>query len=420
MKRALKWTLSIVGVAGLVALGVFAFVKGREEISQEREREEPVKVRPRISRGPSGEVIVTLDHETQERVGLKTDVARSEIVYPEVAAYGRLQEDPGASFIVRAPVAGVVRNAGSQDWPRLGETLNDGLSFGVVEPRLVPFERVDVGNRLTNAQADIEAAQANVDASRAEYDRLKGLNRNKNVSDRAVQEAEARVKGDQARLDAARKNVAQLEAAVKAQTGGEAGPVALTTRGGEVVEVFSHPNEAVESGQQILRVMRYDPMLARVDLPAGEVTDPKISSARIVPVGHEDHEVRGERVSLAPTVDPRTLGQGYLFRVSGLGSILRPGAAITAYLQVPGKPASSFVIPHSAVVRAEGKIWAYRQIADDKFTRTEVNPDNGISRGWLVTQGFSKGDRIVMVGGQMLLSEEQKSQIQVLEDTEPK
>jgi hypothetical protein len=49
-----------------------------------------------------------------------------------------------------------------------------------------------------------------------------------------------------------------------------------------------------------------------------------------------------------------------------------------------------------------------------------VNPDNGISRGWLVTQGFSKGDRIVMVGGQLLLSEEQKSRIQVLEDTEPK
>ena len=125
-------------------------------------------------------------------------------------------------------------------------------------------------------------------------------------------------------------------------------------------------------------------------------------------------------MSLAPTVDPRTLGQGYLFRVSGLGSILRPGAAITAYLQVPGKPASGFVIPQSAVVRAEGRIWVYRQVADDRFTRTEVNPDKSISRGWLVTQGFSKGDRIVMVGGQILLSEEQKSQIQVLEDTEPK
>jgi hypothetical protein len=420
MTRTLKWTLAVIAAAGLAGLATFAFVKGREEVGQEREREEPVKIPPRISRGANGEVIVTLDRETQERMGFKTEVTRREILYPEVAAYGRLQEDPGASFIVRAPVVGVLHNAVSGDWPRLGETLSDGQSFGTVEPRLVPFERVDVGNRLTNAQADVVAAQANADASRAEYERLKGLNSNKNVSDRAVQEAEARLKGDQARLEAARKNVAQLEAAAKAQAGGDAGPVALTTRGGEVVEVLAHPNEAVESGQQILRVARYDPMLARVDLPAGEVSDPKISSARIVPVGHEDHEVRGERVSLAPNVDPRTLGQGYLFRVTGLGTMLRPGAAITAFLQVPGKPASGVVIPQSAVVRAEGRIWVYRQIADDQFTRVEVNPDRSTSRGWLVTQGVSGGDRIVMVGAQVLLSEEQKSQIQVLEDTEPK
>jgi len=220
MSRPLKWILATVIGAGLIGLAVFAFVEGRGEISRVHEREEPIKTPPRISRGASGEVIVTLDRDTQTRIGLKTEVARSETVYPEVAAYGHLQEDPGASFVVRASVAGVLRNANSRDWPRLGETLSDGLSFGLVEPRLVPFERVDIGNRLTNAQADVEAAQANVEASRAAYERLRALNTNKNVSDRAVQEAEARLKGDQARLEAARKNVAQLEAAAKAQAGG--------------------------------------------------------------------------------------------------------------------------------------------------------------------------------------------------------
>jgi hypothetical protein len=57
----------------------------------------------------------------------------------------------------------------------------------------------------------------------------------------------------------------QLEAVAKAQAGG-AGPVALTTHGGEVVDVFAHQNEAVESGRQILRVASYDSMLARVRL----------------------------------------------------------------------------------------------------------------------------------------------------------
>jgi hypothetical protein len=137
-----------------------------------------------------------------------------------------------------------------------------------------------------------------------------------------------------------------------------------------------------------------------------------------VPVGHEAQQVRGERVSLASTVDARTLGEGLVFRVDGLGALLRPGAAVTAYLQVPGKPAKGVVIPYSAVVRFSGKAWVYRQVADDKFSRQEIVLDSSNSRGSLVTQGIAPGDRIVTVGAQLLLSEEQKSQIQVLEEGE--
>ena len=420
MNHLLKWILAAVVGAGLIGLAIFAFTAGRQELAREREREKPIKIPPRISRNATGDVIVTFDSETQRRSGLKTEVALSETVYPEVAAYGRLQEDPGASFVVRAPVAGVLRSVNTIEWPRLGETLSDGRSFGIVEPRLVAFERVDVGNRLTNAQADAEAIQASVDASRAAFERVKALNANdKNMSDRAVQEAEARLKADEARLSAARKNAAQLESASKAQAGG-AGPVALIARAGEVVEVIAHANESVESGQQILRVAQFDSMLARVDLPAGEAANSRISSARIVPVGHEDRQVRGERVSLASTTDPKTLGEGYLFRVAGLGTILRPGAAVTAYLQVPGKSAVGILIPQSAVVRSAGKTWVYRQVAEDKFTRAEVNLDRSTARGWLVMQAISAGDRLVTIGAQILLSEEQKSQIQILEEAQAK
>ena len=61
-------------------------------------------------------------------------------------------------------------------------------------------------------------------------------------------------------------------------------------------------------------------------------------------------------------------------------------------------------------------------VADDKFIRREIALDRNNSRGWLVThsedQGIAAGDRIVTKGAQILLSEEQKSQIQVLEEAE--
>ncbi|MFZ5926393.1 MAG: efflux RND transporter periplasmic adaptor subunit [Acidobacteriota bacterium] len=420
MSRPVKWIFAAVAGAGLIGILVFAFLERRQELAREREREKPIMIPPRISRTAGGDLIIELDRDTQARIGLKSEILASETLYPEIVAYGRLQEDPGASFVVRAPVAGILRRAGSCEWPRLGDVLADGASFGTIEPRLIPFERVDLETRITNAKADVEASQASLDASRAAYERTKALNaKGKNMSDRAVQEAEARLKADEARLAAARKNVAQLEAAAKARAGG-AGPVALAARAGEVVEVFAHPDEAVESGQPIVRVARFDSMLARVDLPAGEAADPGISAARIVPVGHEERQVPGVRVSLAPAVDPRTLGQGYLFRVAGLGGMLRPGAAVTAYLRVPGKAATGVLIPYTSLVRHDGKTWVYRQIAEQRFTRQEVKLDRSSSRGWLVTQGVFTGDRIVTVGAQMLLSEELKSQIQILGEAESK
>jgi hypothetical protein len=78
------------------------------------------------------------------------------------------------------------------------------------------------------------------------------------------------------------------------------------------------------------------------------------------------------------------------------------------------------VIPQSAVVRSGGKIWVYREAGDGQFMRAEVNPESSTSNGLLVTQGISAGDRIVTVGAQVLLSEEQKSQIQILEQNEGK
>ena len=414
MNRTVKVLLGVVLSAGLVGVLIFAFIEGRAELAREREREQPIKVPPRISRNQSGDLIVTIDRETQLRIGLITEAVTKQTVYPEIAAYGRLLEDPSASFVVRAPVAGVLRR-GLRDWPGLGEVLADGQSLGVIEPRLVPFERVDLAARLTNANGDVAALEATLAASKATYDRTKALNADdKNMSDRAVQEAEARVKADEARLNAARKNVVEFEAATKTKVG-QTGPIPLVTRAGEVVEVIARPNEAVESGQAILRVARFDTMLARVDLPAGEVSGSKVSSARIAAVGREQQQVSGERVALASIADPRTLGEGYLFRVGGLGAMLRPGAAITAYLQVDGKPTTGFLIPQSAIVRSGGKTWIYRQVADDKYSRQEVALSSRSNRGWLVT-GVTERDRVVTVGAQLLLSEEQKSQIQILEE----
>src|SRR5207237_968355 len=85
------------------------------------------------------------------------------------------------------PVVGVLRAQSGRNWPSFGETVPDGTSIGTVEPRLAPIERVDLVTRLSDAHADVEAADARVSAARSAFERARTLNAdNKNISDRAV------------------------------------------------------------------------------------------------------------------------------------------------------------------------------------------------------------------------------------------
>ena len=421
MNRTLKWTITVVFAGGAIVALSFAFIEGRDEIAREREREAPIKIAPRISRNAEGDLIITLDAETQKRIALETAALTADTVRPEVAAYGRVQEDPDASFVVRAPTAGILRAATGRNWPLIGETIPDGTSIGTIEPRLAPIERVDLATRISDARADAEAAEARVIAARANFQRARILNAdNKNISDRALQEAEASLKTEEARLAAARRNAAELDAAAARQATGTTPMPLPVSRGGEVVEILARPNETIESGQPILRVARFDTLLVRVDVPAGEIVDRRLTMARIVAVGQEDRPLTGQRVSVAPTVDPSTLGQGFLFRIAGASTSLRPGAAVVAYLQAPGAAQHGVIVPYSAIVRAGGKTWVFRQLEPDEFSRREVAADRTTGKGVLVLESLKPGDRIVVEGAQFLLSEEQKSQIQVGEEAENK
>jgi hypothetical protein len=414
IRRLLRWVIGAAVVACVAALLVWAFLGGRQELARERERERALKVPPRTARTQAGEVVVTLDRETQKRIALRTEALAARTLEPEVAAYGSLQEDASRSFTLRAPVAGQLRPPPGRDWPAIGTTLADGVVVGQIEPRIAPVERVDLASRLAAARAEADAVTASLAAARAAWERAKALNaENKIVSDRAVQEAEARVKGEEARLRAFNETARLIDASLRATTGATGARHLVAERGGEVVEVLAQPGEAVESGLPILRLARFDRLVARVHLPAGQNIDRMAPTARIVVFGHEAQPLRGVRIGLGAAADPTTRGEIFLFRVEPAGFPLRPGASVTAYLPVAGRARRGVVVPRAAIVRAEGRAWAYLQVGEQGFARREVQLETPTETGWFMAAGFKAGDRVVVDGAQTLLSEEFKSQIPI-------
>jgi multidrug efflux pump subunit AcrA (membrane-fusion protein) len=80
---------------------------------------------------------------------------------------------------------------------------------------------------------------------------------------------------------------------------------------------------------------------------------------------------------------------------------------VSADAQVPvGPGVSGVVVPASAVVWWQGRAWAYVERKTGTFSRSEVATDVPVPGGWFVSGGVAAGQRLVVRGAQMLLSEE--------------
>jgi len=406
VNKPLHWVLGVCFAAAMGGNLLWTILALRPAGEQaERKPEES----NRLTRDEAGNPVLQIDVETQTRSALQVEALKKAELPDEIVAYGRFVEDPSGTFALRSPAAGILQAPADRPWPKIGDLVADGAAVALLSPRLTPLERVDLQSKLAAAKADAASAAAAFEAAKAGFERLKSLNaENKTASDRSLQEAEARMKSEAARRQASTETVAVIEASLEARSG----PLPLRVdRGGTVVELPAQPGEGIDAGQTVLRVARYDRLLARLTLAPGEDAASPPSLARIVPLGREDLVLRGEPVAqVAP--DAALPGDSYLYGVNAEGTRLRPGMAFSAWLRRSGDPVAGVVVPRGAVVRAAGARWVWVRTAADRFTRRELLHARPVEAGWFVTEGLLAGEGVVTAGAQLLLSEELKSKIQ--------
>jgi len=408
-KRQRGIVLIAVAFLAIILIGIFARTQIRDRTDEQDADRATSK--PVTTAGSDGSSVLHIKPATQARIGLRTQVLTLEKLKPELVAYGKLEEDPSRSFVLRAPISGILHYAPGRDWPSMGEHLADGTVIGVIEPRFTPAERISLTNQLAAAEAELKASTASVSAARSAYERAKILNAdNKNVSDQVLQDAAARLQAEEARFQAATQTVRQIEASLQV-TDATGSRRLVAERGGEVVELIAQPGESIEPGSPILRAAKLNEFLARIQIPVGQHIPASVTTARIIAVGFEQEPLVGKRVAIAPSVDPRIQGQAFLFRLTNIPFGLRPGVAVTAYLDLPGASQPGIIIPQSAVVRFQGSGFAYVQTATDGFLRKPVPLDRPTNGGYFATENFQPGDRVVLTGAAALLSEEFKPQV---------
>ncbi len=288
------------------------------------------------------------------------------------------------------------------------KTNAQGQTFVAIEPELqkqfgvktIPLSKSTFTNELTAfgtvidvsplvaTLTELNAANINLDYANREYQRVKALyEAGQNAPYKNVEVALAEVK----RIEESIKGI-------KNKT--------LIQWGKEIAdnkdfEAFLKP--FIEGKQCLVRISL---------LPGQSVSNPP-KTAKISIIGDNKNDFKSVFFSMPKIVDAGDFTKSFIYTIEGTN--LPTGLKIEARLIPEENKISGIFIPEDAVVQINGINWAYKKINEDSFQRFPIEQGYPIKGGFIVKTGWTEKDIVVIGGAQMLLSEELKSQIKLVD-----
>jgi hypothetical protein len=308
-RRLVRKLFLVAIIGGIAAVAIWSFVEGRAELAQEAEREQPIKPPQRVSL-EGGEAVSTLDPASQEQSGLRTATLQQTTYHEQLRAYGTVLD-------------------------------------------LQPL--VDLDNSYAVAKAQLNAAQAKLDASRAEFEREDTLFKTQTsiVTLDKLQAAEATFHTDEAAAASAEAQLRTVqETAVQSW-----GPV-LGPQLGEANQVFA-------------RLVQRQDYLVQITLQPGALINNPPATATILLQNGQRKEIH--YISPATKTNPSIQGVSFLYSTPASSDLL-PGMNVLAFLPLESTMVG-VIVPEEAIVWWEGRPWVYVRTGPSTFVRRAIAVD---------------------------------------------
>lgn len=263
-------------------------------------------------------------------------------------------------------------------------------AYGIVA-NLQPL--AELRGRYLAAVAEARAARATLAAAESESRRMEMLFRDdRNVSEQAMQAAQARYRAELSRQAAADQAAASIRDTIRGAWG-------------ETITAWTINPDS----QMIRSLLEHTAFLVQLVLPHDLPRAAVRGRIAVAPAMAREDARPASFVAESPQIDPAFPGETYFYLVTGGG--LRSGMRVAARIKLGGAPTSGVIVPAAAVVWHAGKAWAYVKDDEGSFARFEVSTADELEGGWFNPTGFDGDDEVVVSGAQLLLSEELKYQI---------
>jgi hypothetical protein len=281
--------------------------------------------------------------------------------------------------------AAQVRDAGLKVEPLRAVALQpETTAYGKVLD-VQPLLELRVRHRTARAEAEVAAAA--LELARSNRERLSYLHREEIIASRELVQAEAQWQADRAKADAARRLLDEIRREALQAWGAELARLALDGDAALFEDLLSH--------RRALLLIALPNGYAMPDGPAP------------LYVGREPERSRAARAEpISPATKTDELVQGETWFYHAADPRLRSGMRVQVWAPLAGDKLAGVAIPLTAVIWQGGKPWVYRELGEGSYVRAEVADHRDYAGGWFVARGFEPGERIVVTGGQTLLSEE--------------
>jgi len=301
---------------------------------------------------------------------------------PSPSQAGQTGSADGALIVTVAP--NVQQASGIEVAPLAAAEVPAGQVAYATVVDLKPY--FDLHNRYIAAVADRDAAKVKADVSAAQYQRQQVLYKQYHgVSEKNLQDAQVAMENDHAKLKSSDAAVDNLVITTREQFG-DTLAAAMT---GKDPDVFSRLAEGHAS-------------VVMVSFPPGQAartpTDIEVDGPR-------GQAIAASKISVAPQIDPSVQGDAYLY----LASQALPVDMRTVARASAGQDSAAdkgIMIPDAAVVWYGGRQWVFVRIAPDQFSRRPIGAAIPVAGGLVADGGFKAGEKLVVQGAQLLLSQE--------------
>lgn len=345
---------------------------------------------------------VELTAEAETRLGVVTAAIESRAMPRQRSLGGELMLPTGATVVVSTPMTGRLQAPPDSLVPKPGSSVAANQPVLTLIPLLSPAEKITLATQVTDAEGQIQQAQALVEARQIDLERAE-LQNEKGVGLKATLDtARAQLIQSQKVLDAARERKQVLDRWLEGESGGMQQPFVIDApQEGILRAMHVMPGEFVMAGGVLFEVMNTDTLWVRVPVYVGELAEIALDQlAEVGELASRPGEVllKAEPIAAPPTATALASSVDLYYQLANPQRTLRPGQRVRVQLPLRGA-IEQRVIPWSAVVQdIHGGHWIYERIAEHKFVRRRVQVKQVIDSWAVLEQGPPVGTTIVVTG----------------------